>query len=703
MIAHRYGACVLVRRGRRGRRVTSIERTAYPQFRRLTSARVLHVFFTPSEDEAAWARERTETPESLLALLVDLKCFQRMARFCSREEIPHAVTDHVRHCLGLAPEVEADHGAARTMRLHRAQVRKRQGATRDPRRARALAAVAIREAAQVRNHPPDLINVALERIIEASLELPAYSTLEEMAAYIRTEVNEAICAGIVARMGPEGRQRAQGLLDTAASDGRSMFNRLKKPAQRATWSRFKAQAEYLDEVDELGDTARWLEGVAPAKVTDFAGEAAAQDVDTLSRYGDAKKLALVACLAHTARMRARDDLAEMLCKRVASILKKAKAELEEIRLRQRAVSERLIGTYRTVLEHLDPDGEGAAQEPGQGPARAVAAVEEAGGFAAQLSDIEEVSAYHGDNYEVLVQRFFRKDRAVMFDLAGKLDLVATSSDASCGVWEAVHLIEGLLANKSDIQPSTVHADTQGQSAPVFALATLFGFDLMPRIRNFKDLIFFRPNEHLVYPHTDALFGERGRNVIDWKFIERHWQDLMQVAISISEGRISSATLMRRLRSNSRKNRIYKVFREVGRSVRTVALLRYLADPQLRARITAATNKVESYNGFSHWLAFGNNGVLADNDPAEQEKLIKLNTLLANLVIFHNALDIMDVVRKLAAEGWLITAGQLGAMSPYIRAHISRFGAYATDDLARQPEAFNPVLKEVDFTALALAA
>jgi len=135
----------------------------------------------------------------------------------------------------------------------------------------------------------------------------------------------------------------------------------------------------------------------------------------------------------------------------------------------------------------------------------------------------------------------------------------------------------------------------------------------------------------------------------------------------------------------------------------VALLRYLADPELRARITAATNKVESYNGFSRWLAFGNNGVLADNDPVEREKLIKLNTLLANLAIFHNALDIMDVVRRLAAEGWLITADQLGAMSPYLRGHISRFGAYATDDLNRQPEAFNPVLKEVDFTALGLAA
>lgn len=43
------------------------------------------------------------------------------------------------------------------------------------------------------------------------------------------------------------------------------------------------------------------------------------------------------------------------------------------------------------------------------------------------------------------------------------------------------------------------------------------------------------------------------------------------------------------------------------------------------------------------------------------------------------------------------------MPPYLRGHISRFGAYATDDLNRQPEAFNPVRREVDFTVPALAA
>jgi hypothetical protein len=50
--------------------------------------------------------------------------------------------------------------------------------------------------------------------------------------------------------------------------------------------------------------------------------------------------------------------------------------------------------------------------------------------------------------------------------------------------EAVYLIEGLLLQQeSKVRPGTIHADTQGQSFPAFALAHLFGFDLMPRIRN----------------------------------------------------------------------------------------------------------------------------------------------------------------------------------------------------------------------------
>ena len=30
----------------------------------------------------------------------------------------------------------------------------------------------------------------------------------------------------------------------------------------------------------------------------------------------------------------------------------------------------------------------------------------------------------------------------------------------CGVWEAIYIIDGLMKNKSDIQPDTIHGDTQ---------------------------------------------------------------------------------------------------------------------------------------------------------------------------------------------------------------------------------------------------
>jgi TnpA family transposase len=257
-----------------------------------------------------------------------------------------------------------------------------------------------------------------------------------------------------------------------------------------------------------------------------------------------------------------------------------------------------------------------------------------------------------------------------------------------GVWEAVYLIQGLLDQQSTVKPTKIHTDTQGQALPVYALAHLFGFDLMPRVRNWKDLNFYRPSGTVRYRHIDTLFGEPGRNVIDWDLIETHFEDLMRVMLSIHEGKISSVTLLRRLSTYSRRNNFYKAFREVGRVIRTVALLRFLSDPQLRRRTTAETNKVESYNRFCAWCRFGNAGVIADNDPEEQEKILKFSTLLTNAVIFHTTVDMMVVLRELITEGWVVTPEDLAVLSPYLTARIQRFGVYATDEVALTPEAYD---------------
>nr|WP_280525001.1 Tn3 family transposase [Streptomyces inhibens] len=127
-------------------------------------------------------------------------------------------------------------------------------------------------------------------------------------------------------------------------------------------------------------------------------------------------------------------------------------------------------------------------------------------------------------------------------------------------------------------------------------------------------------------------------------------------------------------------------------------MRYLSDAPLRRRVTAATNKVEAFNGFSKWIGFGNGGVITDNDPVEQEKTVKFNALLTNAVIFHNALDIAEAVRQLQEEGHVIDPEDLAHISPYLTEHIGRFGEYSTHELGLEPEAYDPHL-DVDFSPL----
>jgi TnpA family transposase len=149
-------------------------------------------------------------------------------------------------------------------------------------------------------------------------------------------------------------------------------------------------------------------------------------------------------------------------------------------------------------------------------------------------------------------------------------------------------------------------------------------------------------------------------------------------LSIQTGKISSSILLRKLGNYSRKNRLYQAFQELGRVVRTVFLLRYISDLQLRQQITAVTNKVEAYHGFSKWFFFGGEGVIANNDPEEQEKIIKYNDLIANAVVFHNAVDLTDVLRQLKREGYLVVRNDVAALSPYLTSHIKRFGDYLID-------------------------
>jgi TnpA family transposase len=164
---------------------------------------------------------------------------------------------------------------------------------------------------------------------------------------------------------------------------------------------------------------------------------------------------------------------------------------------------------------------------------------------------------------------------------------------------------------------------------------------MPRIRNWKDLKFVRPSVNEKYQHIDSLFSAD----VDWGLIETHLSDMLRIVLSIRAGKIAASTLLRRLGSYSRKNRLYNAFRELGQVVRTIFLLRYLSDANIRRTIQSATNKSEAFNGYTKWVDFGGNGIIAENSRDEQRKIIKYNHLVSNLLILHTMYGIGTVLKK----------------------------------------------------------
>jgi TnpA family transposase len=245
---------------------------------------------------------------------------------------------------------------------------------------------------------------------------------------------------------------------------------------------------------------------------------------------------------------------------------------------------------------------------------------------------------------------------------------------TCGTWEGIYLFDSLENADPDIQPDTLHTDTHGQNEVIFGLAYLLGIKLMPHIRRWKYLIFYRPDITTHYKHLDELFTD----TTDWALVATHVRDMLRVVLSIKAGRIKPSTFLRRLSSYSRRNALYQAFRELGRAVRTAFLLEYLSDPELRRIIRGATNRSESFNNFTKRVAYGGGGVIDKNDRVAQRKAIKYNHLAANCLILHNAATTTHTLHQLVDEGRILDPKLITLISPYVTDHMGWFGSYQLD-------------------------
>ena len=245
---------------------------------------------------------------------------------------------------------------------------------------------------------------------------------------------------------------------------------------------------------------------------------------------------------------------------------------------------------------------------------------------------------------------------------------------TCGVYEATYILDLLIANASSVQPDRVHGDTHAQNLVVFALAYLLGIKLMPRIRQIWRMRFSRAEKSHRCDHLEPIF----RDNVDWGKIKANMREMMRVAVSIKLGKLAASDIVRRFGAHNTKNPLYFAFQELGKVVRTMFMLDYIDDVELRKAIQSGTNKSEQFNRFQQWVFFGGQGVITEEIRDQQAHFIQCGKLAANLVMLYNVDDLTRVFSELQQEGHELTPDLLEAFSPYQMAHINRLGDYAID-------------------------
>ena len=154
-----------------------------------------------------------------------------------------------------------------------------------------------------------------------------------------------------------------------------------------------------------------------------------------------------------------------------------------------------------------------------------------------------------------------------------------------------------------------------------------------------------------------------------------YYDMLRVAMSIQNGKVKASAILKKLCYKSKKNKIHQAFRELGRVVRTIFLLDYISDIDLRRKIQAATCKSEEFNDFIDWIAFGKNGIIKENNLNIQKKIISFGRMTANAVMFHTVANQTNVLNQLANDGVEYNDESLSILSAFFRENINRYGVF----------------------------
>lgn len=236
--------------------------------------------------------------------------------------------------------------------------------------------------------------------------------------------------------------------------------------------------------------------------------------------------------------------------------------------------------------------------------------------------------------------------------------------------DATFVLDGLLYHQSDLNIEEHYTDTAGFTDHVFGLCHLLGFRFAPRLRDIGDLSLFPIGDASQWPQLTPLFGEP----LKLHLIQEQWNDILRLASSIRLGKVTASLILRKLAAYPRQNRLALALRELGRLERTLFILDWMQQSELRARVQAGLNKGESRNALARAVFFNRLGEVRDRSFENQSYRASGLNLVVAAIILWNTFQLEQIIAK-TRQKVTVPDEFLSSLSPLGWQHINLTGDY----------------------------
>ncbi|MDD2710801.1 MAG: Tn3 family transposase [Verrucomicrobiae bacterium] len=192
---------------------------------------------------------------------------------------------------------------------------------------------------------------------------------------------------------------------------------------------------------------------------------------------------------------------------------------------------------------------------------------------------------------------------------------------------------------------------------------------MPRIKSAEDQCLYRMDANQHFGELDPFFVDQ----VDVQLIMEQWESLVRLTASLRQRRVPAHVLVQRLRYDA--GRLGVALTALGRVVKSIFLLRYMGDVELRRAVLLQLNRGENRQFLARALFFAQQGELTVGDLPGLINKASCLSLLSNAVLVWNTVQFEKIVAQLRSQGHTIQNEDLAHVTPLLFGHVIPTGAY----------------------------